>query len=97
MSGAINVGAHFGRVRRHVHSVSVDDTDLAPNMHIITPLHIFKSKHRACKSLTPFFSLPANCREDFYDKIADYYTGNGGEILAYFSAAESVACQFGLY
>ncbi len=95
MSGAINVGSAFGRMRRRVHS-GVDDTDLVPDVQIITPLDVFLRKHRPCKSLIPLSFLPPKCRKDFYDKVVDYYIQKGGETLAYFSAAESVAHQFGL-
>jgi len=54
--GADKVGAAFGRLRRHVHS-GVVDTDSTPDVHIITPLDDFFSKHRSCKYLT-FPSLP---------------------------------------
>ena len=37
---AINAGAVFGRLRRHVHSV-VDDTYSALDVRIITPLDVF--------------------------------------------------------
>jgi hypothetical protein len=40
MSGAIEVGADFWRMRRHVHS-GFDDTDLTLDVQIITPLDIY--------------------------------------------------------
>ena len=95
MSGAVNVGAAFEPVRRQVHS-GVVNTESTPNILIITPLDDFSSKHRGCKSRIPFFSLPRSCRNNFYDKAAEYFIDKGGETLSYFSAAESIARQFGL-
>ncbi len=40
MRGAVNVGAIFGRLRRHVHS-DVVDTDSTPNVQSITSLVVF--------------------------------------------------------
>jgi hypothetical protein len=84
-----------GCVRRHVHS-GVVNTESTPIILIITPLDHFFSKHRGCKSLIPFSSLPTSCRKDFYDKVAEYFIDKGGETLSYFSAAESVPRQFGI-
>jgi hypothetical protein len=86
MSGAVNVGAVFERVRRQVHS-GVVNTESTPDTLIITPLGDFFSKHRGFKSRIPFSSLPTSCREDFYDKAAEYFIDKGGETLSYFSAA----------
>jgi hypothetical protein len=86
MSGAVNVGAAFERVRRQVHS-GVVNTESTPDILIITPFDDFFSKHRGCKSRIPFSSLATSCREDFYDKTAEYFIDKGGEILSYCSAA----------
>ena len=86
MSGAVNVGAAFERVRRQVHS-GVVNTDSTPDILIITPLDDFFCKHRGCKSRIPFSSLPTSCREDFYDKVAEYFIDKGSETRSYFSAA----------
>ena len=72
MSGANNVGSALGSMRRHVHS-GVDDTDITSDVQIITPLDVFLSKYRACKSLIPLSFLLAKCRKDYYDKVADHY------------------------
>ena len=40
MSGDINVGVNFGRMRRHV-QCGVDDTDLTPDVQIIKSLDVF--------------------------------------------------------
>ena len=52
-SGAVNVGACLGRLRREVHS-GVVYTDSTPRVQILTPLEEFSSKHRAVKGLIPF-------------------------------------------
>ena len=92
---AVNDGAGLGRLRREVHS-GVVDTDSTPDVQIITPLEHFFSKHRAVKALVPFTTLNPSCRKHFYDKAADCYMERGGETLAYFTAAESVARELGL-
>ena len=95
IGGAVNDGAGLGRLRREVHS-GVVDTDSTPDVQILTPLEHFLSRHRATKALVPFSSLSASCRKDFYDRAADCYLKRGGETLAYFTAAESVARSLGL-
>ncbi len=47
----------------------VVDTESAPDIHNITPLDLFFSKHRAEKSLIPFFTLPVNYHKIFYEKL----------------------------
>ncbi len=86
MSGAVNVGAIFERVRRQMHS-GVVNTKATPDILSITPFDDFSSKHRGCKSRIPFSSQATSCREDFYDKAAEYFIDKGGETLSYFSAA----------
>ena len=83
MRGAVNVGAVFGRLRREVHS-SVVQTDLSTEVHIITPLDDFFSKHRYCKSHIPFFSLDVNCRQDFYGRVAKYHLENEVGVATFF-------------
>ena len=71
MRGAVNVGLVFGRLRREVH-FGVVDTDSTAEVHIITPLDIFFSKQRSCKSPIPFSFLDVRCCKDFYGKAAHY-------------------------
>ena len=96
--GAVKVGAVFIQLRREVHS-GVVDTDSTPGVQIITPLDDFFSKHRSCKSHTPFSCLDVSCRKDFYDRVADYYIENKGGVTTYIFCAEQVepyVRQFGL-
>jgi hypothetical protein len=67
MSGDVNVGVVFGRLRRQMH-YGVDQTDSTTDVHIVTPLDDFISKHRASSSRIPFSSLPPTCRNDFYGR-----------------------------
>ena len=84
MRGAVNGGAVFSRLRREVHS-GVVDTDSTPDVHIVTPLEHFLSKHRAVKALVPFSTLNPSCRKDFYDKATDCYIKRGGANLSHIS------------
>jgi len=86
MRGAINVGAVFGRLHRHVHS-GVVDTDSTPDVQIITPLVDFFIKHRSCKSNISFSSLDVYCRKDFYERAENYHIENGGGEVTYIFAA----------
>ena len=89
MRGAVNVGAAFGRLRRHVHS-GVVDTDSTPDVHIITPLEFFLRKHRNVKAHIPFSTLNPSCRKDFYGSVAEYYLERrDGEVTYIFSCRAS--------
>ena len=55
----------------------------------------FLNKHRGCKSLISFFSLPTCYRKDFYGKDVDFNIDTRGETLTYLSA-EQVARQLAL-
>jgi len=57
MRGAENVGTGFSRLRREVHS-GVVNTDSTPDVHSITPLDDFFSKHFSVISLP---DCSANC------------------------------------
>ena len=76
MRGAVNGGAGFGRVRRHVH-LDVDNAALSPDVQIITPLDFFLSKHRSCKYLIPFSNLHVSCSKDSYARAREYYLEKG--------------------
>ena len=95
MTGAVNVEEGFSRLRREVHS-GVNNTELSPDAKMISPLEVFKSRHRSIKALNLFSPLNASCRKMFYDKVADYYIEKGDNTLEYLSAAESVARPLGL-
>ena len=82
MRGAVDVAAVLGRVRRQVH-FGIVDTDDTLDEQIITPLDVFLSKHRSCKSHIPFSSLDVSCRKDFYDMAANYYIENEGGVTTY--------------
>ncbi len=77
--GVVNVGAGLGRLRREVHS-GVVDTDSTPDVHIVTTLEQFLSKHRAVKALDPFSTLNPSCRKYFYDRAADCYIERGANL-----------------
>ncbi len=86
MGDAVNFKAALGRQPREVHS-GVDNTDLLPDVHDVTPLDDFLSRHRYCKVLIPFSDMLVRCRKDFYNKVACYYIENGGGTLAYIFVA----------
>ena len=79
MRGAVNGGAGFGRLCRHVH-FGVVDTDSTTEVHIITPLDDFVCKQRSCKSHIPFSSLDVSYRKDFYGRDAHYHIENEGGV-----------------
>ena len=93
--GVVNVGAVFGRLRREVHS-DVVDTDSTTEVHTITLLEHFVSKHRNVKAHIPFSTLNASCRKDFYGRAAEYYMEHGGGIVTYIFSAEQVAREYAL-
>ena len=64
MSGAVNVEADVGRVRREVYP-PVDNTDFSTDVQLIKPLDDFFSRRRACKALVIFSDLPPSCCKDF--------------------------------
>jgi hypothetical protein len=93
--GAVNVGLVFGRLHREVHFGDVD-TDSTTEVHIITPLEDFVSKHRNVMAHIPFSTLNPSCRTDFYGRAAQYYIEHGGGIVTYIFSAEHVARHFAL-
>ena len=95
MSGAVNVEAVVGRVRREVHPL-VDNTDFSTDVHLIKPLDDFFSRRRACKAPIPFSDLPPSRRKAFNDRAAYYFIDNQGASITHVFAAENVARQFGL-
>jgi hypothetical protein len=95
MRGAVNGGAGFGRLRRHVYS-DVDNAESSPDVRIVSPLDDFLSRHRTCKAIIPFSALHVSRRKDFYGKAANYYIEFGGGIVTYTFAAEEIARQFRL-
>ena len=95
MSGAVNVEAVVGRVRREVYP-PVDNTDFSTDVQLIKPLDDFFSRRRACKALVLFSDLPPRCCKDFYDRAVYYFIVNKGANITHFVAAENVARQFGM-
>ena len=75
MSGAVNVEAVVGRVRREVHP-PVDKTDFLADVQLIKPLDDFSCRRRACKALIIFSDLPPSCRTNSYDIAAGYFIDN---------------------
>jgi YHS domain-containing protein len=83
----------FCRLRREVH-FGVVDTDSTTEVHTITPLEHFVSKHRNAKAHIPFFALIPSCRKDLSGRAAEYYIEHGGGTVTYIFSAEQVAQQF---